>query len=75
MDVLGGAVFNDIHLHIPVAVSYTHLVDAVGKLLHDDCTIVGAAYTERTGAEAKTVALVGNSVNQCLEIGSTARCV
>ena len=45
-------------------------VDAVGKLLHDGGTIVGAAYTERTGAEAKAIALVGDSVNQCLKVGS-----
>ena len=64
--------FVEIAFGVALCTAQMDKVDAVGKLLHDGCTIVGAAYTERTGAEAKTVALVGNSVNQCLEIGSTA---
>lgn len=47
-------------------------VDTVTELLHHAFQVVGAAYTERTGAKTKSVALVGNGIYQCLEIGSAA---
>ncbi len=64
--------FVEIAFGVALCTAQMDKVDAVGKLLHDDCTIVGAAYTERTGAETKSVALVGNGIYQCLEIGSAA---
>ena len=47
-------------------------VNAVTKLFHHTFQIVGTADTEGTGTETKAIALIRNSVNQCLEIGSTA---
>ena len=51
---------------------FTLTLNAVAELFHQGGTVIGAAYAQRTGAEAQTVALVGNSVNLSLEIGAAA---
>ena len=64
--------FVEVAFLIALRAAQVHEVDAVAELLHQGGTVIGAAYAQRTGAEAQTVALVGNSVNQSLEIGATA---
>ena len=43
----------------------------VAELFHQGGAVVCAAYTQRTGAQTQAVALVGNSIDQSLEVGST----
>ena len=64
--------FVEITFCIALCAAEVHEVNAVTELFHHTFQIVGAADSEGTGAETKTIALIGNSVNQCLEIGGTA---
>ena len=64
--------FVEVAFLIALRATQVHEVDAVAELFHQGGTVIGAAYAQRTGAQAQTVALVGNSVNQSLEIGAAA---
>ena len=64
--------FVEVAFRIALRAAQVHKVDTVAEPLHQGGAVIGAAYAQRTGAEAQTVALVGNSVNQSLEIGAAA---
>ena len=64
--------FVEVAFLIALRTAQVHEVDAVAELLHQGGTVIGAAYAQRTGAQAQTVALVGNGINQSLEIGAAA---
>ncbi len=63
--------FVEVAFLIALCAAEVNEVDTVAELFHQGGAVVCAAYTQRTGAQTQAVALVGNSINQSLEIGST----
>lgn len=63
--------FVEVAFRIALCAAEVNEVDTVAELFHQGGAVVCAAYTQRTGAQTQAVALVGNSIDQSLEVGST----
>lgn len=63
--------FVEVAFRIALCAAEVNEVDTVAELFHQGGAVVCAAYTQGTGAQTQAVALVGNSIDQSLEVGST----